>query len=106
MPAFSYEVLPDNGYAPSSPAQPIVLDVPPVTEIMSPCVGMFYRKTNENSSSKITVGKRVKKGDTIGIIKMMKTYHPVLAEVEGVIDDILVENEQPVEYDQPLFIIS
>jgi acetyl-CoA carboxylase biotin carboxyl carrier protein len=73
--------------------------------IKSPMVGTFYRTPAPGSPAFVEVGKTVKKGDTICIVEAMKMMNHIEAEVSGVIESILVENGQPVEYDQPLFTI-
>ena len=73
--------------------------------VKSPMVGTFYRTPAPGSPAFVEVGKTVKKGDTICIVEAMKMMNHIEAEVSGVIESILVENGQPVEYDQPLFTI-
>jgi acetyl-CoA carboxylase biotin carboxyl carrier protein len=75
------------------------------TVVMSPMVGTFYRTPAPTSPSFVEVGQSVKKGDTICIVEAMKMMNHIQAESSGVIESILVENGQPVEYDQPLFTI-
>ena len=71
----------------------------------SPMVGTFYRKSSPSSPSFVEVGQTVKKGDTLCIVEAMKMMNHIEAETSGVIESILVEDGQPVEYDQPLFTI-
>ncbi|MET0947478.1 MAG: acetyl-CoA carboxylase biotin carboxyl carrier protein [Pseudomonas sp.] len=75
------------------------------TVVKSPMVGTFYRTPAPTSPAFVEVGQTVKKGDTICIVEAMKMMNHIEAEVSGVIESILVENGQPVEYDQPLFTI-
>jgi acetyl-CoA carboxylase biotin carboxyl carrier protein len=75
------------------------------TVVMSPMVGTFYRTPAPTSPAFVEVGQSVKKGDTICIVEAMKMMNHIQAESSGVIESILVENGQPVEYDQPLFTI-
>ena len=75
------------------------------TVIRSPMVGTFYRKPSPTSPNFAEVGQSVKKGDTLCIVEAMKMMNHIEAEASGVIESILVENGQPVEYDQPLFTI-
>ena len=75
------------------------------TVVKSPMVGTFYRTPAPGSPAFVEVGKTVKKGDTICIVEAMKMMNHIEADVSGVIESILVENGQPVEYDQPLFTI-
>ncbi|HSH83813.1 MAG TPA: acetyl-CoA carboxylase biotin carboxyl carrier protein [Guyparkeria sp.] len=76
------------------------------TIIKSPMVGTFYRASSPEASPFVEVGTTVKKGDTLCVIEAMKMFNQIEAEVEGTIKSILVENGQPVEYDQPLFVIE
>lgn len=71
----------------------------------SPMVGTFYRSPSPSSPAFIEVGQHVKVGDVLCIVEAMKMMNHIEAEVGGVIDSILVDNGQPVEYDQPLFTI-
>ena len=75
------------------------------TVIRSPMVGTFYRKPSPSSPNFAEVGQSVKKGDTLCIVEAMKMMNHIEADVGGVIDAILVEDGQPVEFDQPLFTI-
>ena len=75
------------------------------TVIRSPMVGTFYRKPSPTSPNFAEVGQSVKKGDTLCIVEAMKMMNHIEAETSGVIESILVEDGQPVEYDQPLFTI-
>ena len=74
--------------------------------VKSPMVGTFYRSPSPGAASFIELGQTVKPGDTLGIIEAMKLLSEVEAEVGGIVKQILVENGQPVEYGQPLFIIE
>ncbi|MCF8977754.1 MULTISPECIES: acetyl-CoA carboxylase biotin carboxyl carrier protein [Pseudomonas] len=73
--------------------------------VKSPMVGTFYRTPAPTSPAFVEVGKTVKVGDTICIVEAMKMMNHITAEKAGVIESILVENGQPVEFDQPLFTI-
>ncbi|QXH50944.1 acetyl-CoA carboxylase biotin carboxyl carrier protein [Pseudomonas fakonensis] len=75
------------------------------TVVRSPMVGTFYRKPSPTSPNFAEVGQAVKKGDTLCIVEAMKMMNHIEADVGGVIDAILVEDGQPVEFDQPLFTI-
>ncbi|MDK4681214.1 acetyl-CoA carboxylase biotin carboxyl carrier protein [Kingella negevensis] len=72
----------------------------------SPMVGTFYRSASPSSPAFVEVGSTVKAGDTLCIIEAMKLMNEIEAEKSGVIKEILVENGQPVEYGEPLFIIE
>jgi acetyl-CoA carboxylase biotin carboxyl carrier protein len=74
--------------------------------VKSPMVGTFYRSPSPGAASFIELGQAVKPGDTLCIIEAMKLLNEVEAEVGGTVKQILVENGQPVEYGQPLFVIE
>jgi acetyl-CoA carboxylase biotin carboxyl carrier protein len=71
----------------------------------SPMVGTFYRASNPESAPFVEVGQAVTEGETLCIIEAMKLLNEIEAEKSGVIKKILVENGQPVEFGQPLFVI-
>ncbi|WP_285960678.1 acetyl-CoA carboxylase biotin carboxyl carrier protein [Pseudomonas tohonis] len=75
------------------------------TVVRSPMVGTFYRAASPTSANFAEVGQTVKKGDILCIVEAMKMMNHIEADASGVIESILVENGQPVEYDQPLFTI-
>lgn len=72
----------------------------------SPMVGTFYRAPSPSSPAFVEVGQTVKAGDTLCIIEAMKLMNEIEAETSGVVKEILVENGQPVEFGEPLFIIE
>ena len=74
--------------------------------VKSPMVGTFYRSSAPGSAPFVEVGTAVKLGDTICIIEAMKLLNEIDADAAGVITQILVENGQPVEFGQPLFVIG
>lgn len=97
-------------------AQPAVTASPVAPEVVatqvlkgsvvrSPMVGTFYRSPSPTAAKFVEVGQTVKKGDILCIVEAMKMMNQIEAEIGGVIDSILVENGEPVEYDQPLFTI-
>jgi acetyl-CoA carboxylase biotin carboxyl carrier protein len=69
-------------------------------------VGTFYRSPSPEAKPFVQVGDTVKKGDTLCIIEAMKLLNEIEAEEDGVIKEVLVENGQPVEFGQPLFILG
>ncbi len=73
--------------------------------VKSPMVGTFYRSPSPGSPAFAEVGKHVKAGDVICIIEAMKMMNQIEADKAGVIEAVLVEDGQPVEFDQPLFTI-
>jgi acetyl-CoA carboxylase biotin carboxyl carrier protein len=74
--------------------------------VKAPMVGTFYRSGSPGAPAFIEVGQTVKQGDTLCIIEAMKLMNEIEADASGVVKAILVENGQPVEYGQPLFIIG
>ncbi|WP_339335603.1 acetyl-CoA carboxylase biotin carboxyl carrier protein, partial [uncultured Maricaulis sp.] len=74
--------------------------------VKSPMVGTAYLKPNPDASDFVKVGDQVKKGDTILLIEAMKTFNPITAEKSGTVTEILVADGQPVEYGEPLFVLS
>lgn len=74
--------------------------------IESPMVGTFYRASSPGAKFFVEIGQSVNVGDTLCIIEAMKMLNPISADKAGVVKAILVENEQPVEYGQPLIIIG
>jgi acetyl-CoA carboxylase biotin carboxyl carrier protein len=74
--------------------------------IKSPMVGTFYRTSAPGAQPFVDVGQAVKAGDTVCIIEAMKLLNEIESDHDGVVKAILVENGQPVEYGQPLFIIE
>jgi acetyl-CoA carboxylase biotin carboxyl carrier protein len=94
--------------APAAPAA-AVIDVPaePTGHVVkSPMVGTFYRSSSPGSPAFVEVGANVKEGDTLCIIEAMKLLNEIDSDFTGVVTKILVENGQPVEFGQPLFIIG
>jgi acetyl-CoA carboxylase biotin carboxyl carrier protein len=74
--------------------------------VTAPLVGTFYRSSAPEASQFVEVGDRVKKGQVLCIIEAMKLMNEIESEVEGTIVRALVENAQPVEYGEPLFLIE
>lgn len=74
--------------------------------IKSPIVGTFYEAPSPDTDPFIKVGDKVNKGDTLCIIEAMKIMNEIDAEFSGTVQKIIVDNGQPVEFDQPLFIIK
>ena len=101
-----------SGPAPAcTPAQaaPLLPATPAEPEghvVKSPMVGTYYRCPSPGAKSFVEVGDSVKKGQTLCIIEAMKLMNEIEADTDGVIKAVLVENGQPVEYGEPLFIIA
>ncbi|MEM1044284.1 MAG: acetyl-CoA carboxylase biotin carboxyl carrier protein [Bacteroidota bacterium] len=101
--------------APASTPPPAPAAAPPATEpgsgadetlIRAPIVGTFYRAPSPEADPFVKVGARVSEGDTLCIIEAMKLMNEVTSEHSGTIKEILIENAQAVEYDQPLFVLT
>ncbi len=75
-------------------------------QLRSPMVGTFYRAASPTSKNFAEVGQSVKVGDTLCIVEAMKMMNQIQADKAGTITAILVENGEPVEFDQPLFVIE
>lgn len=75
-------------------------------EIKSPMIGTFYRKSSPDKPVFVEVGDTVEIGQVICIIEAMKLYNEIESEVSGKIVKVLVDDSQPVEYDQPLFLVE
>lgn len=74
--------------------------------VRAPMVGTFYASPAPDKPPFVTVGQAVKVGDTLGIIEAMKMFNPIEAETAGTVLAIQCESGQPVEFDQPLFVIG
>ncbi|SEK87247.1 acetyl-CoA carboxylase biotin carboxyl carrier protein [Halomonas daqiaonensis] len=74
--------------------------------VNSPMVGTFYRSPAPGSKSFVEIGSSVKKGETICIVEAMKMMNQIEADRDGVIEAFLVEDGEPVEFDQPLLVIA
>ncbi len=95
--------------APASAAVAAVAQAPAEPEghvVKSPMVGTFYRSSAPGSKPFIEVGQNINAGETLCIIEAMKLLNEIEADQSGVVKKVLVENGQPVEYGQPLFIIG
>jgi acetyl-CoA carboxylase biotin carboxyl carrier protein len=75
-------------------------------KVLSPFVGTFYRSPSPTSPSYVEIGKRVSPGDTLCIVEAMKLMNQIEADFAGKIVQVLVENGQPVEFGEPLFVID
>jgi acetyl-CoA carboxylase biotin carboxyl carrier protein len=75
-------------------------------KVLSPIVGTFYRAPSPDADSFVQVGSHVNVGDSLCIVEAMKLLNEIESDVSGTIVKILVENSQPVEYNQPMFLIK
>lgn len=95
--------------APAAPVAAAEASAPaePTGHILrSPMVGTFYRSSSPDSKPFVEVGQKVNVGDTLCIIEAMKMMNQIEADKAGVVKQIMVENQDPVEFDQPLFVIE
>ncbi|MFP4079933.1 MAG: acetyl-CoA carboxylase biotin carboxyl carrier protein [Ectothiorhodospira sp.] len=115
-------MMPQAFMAPGAPAQPAPGPAPGPTagsadsgedpelpsghQVIAPMVGTFYRAASPGAKPFVDVGQKVEAGDTLCIIEAMKMLNQIEADQAGVIKAILVENGQPVEYGEPMFIIE
>lgn len=107
MPMAQAPVQPQQPNAqPAAPAAAAEPAEPAGHAVRSPMVGTFYRSPSPTSAPFVEVGQSVKAGDVICIVEAMKMMNQIEADKSGMIEAILVEDGQPVEYDQPLIIIA
>lgn len=92
--------------APAAPVAAEKAELPEGKVIRSPMVGTFYRAASPTSSVFTDVGQTVNVGDTVCIVEAMKMFNQIEAEISGKVVSILVQNGEPVEFDQPLFILE
>ena len=108
----AYAPAPQYAPAPAAEAVPASSPAAPVPAaavghtVKAPMVGTFYRAPNPNSPAFVEVGQTVKEGEPLCIIEAMKLLNEIEADKSGVIKEILVQNGEPVEYGQPLFVIA
>ena len=81
-------------------------DLPDGHIVRAPMVGTFYTSPAPDKPAFVSVGQTVKAGDTLAIIEAMKMFNPIEADVSGTVLKILAESGQPIEFDQPLFVIG
>jgi acetyl-CoA carboxylase biotin carboxyl carrier protein len=92
--------------APAAAPAPAAPAAPSGHAVKAPMVGTFYRSPNPGAAPFVEVGQTVKEGQPLCIIEAMKLLNEIEADKAGVIKEILVENGEPVEYGQPLFVIG
>ena len=110
-PATHVHVEPARAAAPAAapsaaPAAPAEDALPPGHVVRSPMVGTYYASSKPDSPPFVKVGQSVKVGDTLGIIEAMKMFNQIEADHSGTIVAVLGDNGQPVEFDEPLFVIG
>ncbi|MEC8678316.1 MAG: acetyl-CoA carboxylase biotin carboxyl carrier protein [Candidatus Margulisiibacteriota bacterium] len=99
----------------AAPVAPIAVDTPAapektntdanLTEIKSPMVGTFYASPNPESPPFVTPGKTINEGEIICIVEAMKLFNEIEADISGTVEKICVQNGDPVEFGQPLFLV-
>lgn len=110
-PAATYQAAPMAPAAASAPAASESTSEAPAAEVSghsvtSPMVGTFYSSPSPDADAFVSVGDQVSAGDTLCIIEAMKIMNPIEADVSGTVKKILVQNAEPVEFGQALFIIE
>jgi acetyl-CoA carboxylase biotin carboxyl carrier protein len=90
----------------SAESAPAASNLPAGNVVKAPMVGTFYASASPGAPAFVKVGQQVKAGETLGIIEAMKMFNQIEAEVSGTVQAILVDNGQPVEFDQPMFVIA
>lgn len=103
MPATPTEAA--SSSAPETPQQTGGDQLPDGQVVRSPMVGTFYDAPNPDSAAFVKQGQKVSKGETLCLIEAMKMFNQIESEFSGTVAAILVESGQPVEFDQPLFVI-
>ena len=105
-PQMAMMAAPGAPVAAAAPAAPEAPPAPAGHTLKSPMVGTFYRSPSPGAPSFVEVGQAVAKGQTLCIIEAMKLLNEIESDAAGTVKAILVENGQPVEYGQPLFVIE
>jgi acetyl-CoA carboxylase biotin carboxyl carrier protein len=103
---FSAPAVAGAPQAPSAAPAPAAPAEPTGHVVKSPMVGTFYRSSAPGAPAFVEVGSTVKEGDTLCIIEAMKLLNEIDADISGTVTKVLVENGQPVEFGQPLFVIG
>jgi acetyl-CoA carboxylase biotin carboxyl carrier protein len=91
---------------PASESKPVAESGKNLREFRAPFIGTFYRSNGPDKEPFVKVGDSITSGKVLGIIEAMKLFNEIESDINGTIVKILVENAQPVEYDQPLFLIE
>jgi acetyl-CoA carboxylase biotin carboxyl carrier protein len=92
--------------APAADTAPAANALPAGNVVKAPMVGTFYASATPGAAAFVKIGQQVTVGETLGIIEAMKMFNQIEAEVSGTVQAILVENGQPVEFDEPMFVIA
>ena len=94
------------GHHAAAPSAPGKKELPDGHVVRSPMVGTYYASPNPDAPPFVKVGQQVKAGDVLGIIEAMKMFNQIEADVSGTIAAVLASSGQPVEFDEPLFVIA
>jgi acetyl-CoA carboxylase biotin carboxyl carrier protein len=100
--------------APATPAAPVAPEVAAASEddngnyieVKSPMIGTLYRSPSPEQDAFVKVGSEIKPGDVLCIVEAMKLFNEIESEVSGKIVKVLVDDQSPIEYDQPLFLVD
>lgn len=92
--------------APKSKEKPAQEENKNLFEFKAPFIGTFYRASSPDKPPFVKAGDTISKGDVLGIIEAMKLFNEIESDVSGTVVKVLVENAQPVEYEQPMFLIE
>jgi acetyl-CoA carboxylase biotin carboxyl carrier protein len=92
----------ENNGTPSAPGR----ELPPGHIVRSPMVGTYYASPNPEAAPFVKIGQTVKAGDVLGIIEAMKMFNQIESDVSGTVVAVLASTGQPVEFDEPLFVIG
>ena len=100
--------------APAAPSAPVAPEVAAASEddngnyieVKSPMIGTLYRSPSPEQDAFVKVGSEIKPGDVLCIVEAMKLFNEIESEVSGKIVKVLVEDQSPIEYDQPLFLVD
>ncbi|MEN1729116.1 MAG: acetyl-CoA carboxylase biotin carboxyl carrier protein [Pseudomonadota bacterium] len=105
-PAAAAPVAAAPGASAPSVVEDDTADLPDGEVVRSPMVGTFYSSPNPDSPAFVKEGSKVASGDTLCLIEAMKMFNQIESEISGTVVSILVEDGQPVEFDEPLFVIQ
>ena len=109
IPVAAAPLIPATGAIPAAAGSPVVGDeeeaIPDGELVRAPMVGTFYASSSPEAEPFVSIGAQVGVGDTLCIIEAMKMFNQIESDVSGTVVAILVEAGQPVEFDQPLFVI-
>ena len=106
-PVAAAPVAPAAPATPAAPAPAPAEEAPSnLVEIKSPMIGTFYRRPSPDKDVFVEVGDQIKAGDTVCVVEAMKLFNEIESEIQGKIVKVLVEDNSPIEYDQPLFLVD